>query len=199
MTTLRALFTVTVISFSTCLFSQDGKILFSLQQLPDQSWGVFIKPDNATFPTGRTATGTGQVTIVAPIDFEYDNFTNFNGSWVENARVVAPEEAINNAYISFGFESDNPKIGLTPEKETLLFTFTTASIFKGTFHLFENGVDPFKAPNSRSSNPGNDFGMLDFGIGAQVLTYHYGGNYEVKNKGAMAVMLSEGEGNEDDK
>ena len=197
MTTLKVFYTFAILFFSSLLFSQDGQILFSLQQLSDQSWGVFIKPDEATFPSNQTLTGTGQITIVAPVDFEYDNLTAFNGSWVENARVNAPEEALYNAYISFGFEANNPKIEMVHQKEILLFTFTTDPLFNGAFHLFENGNDPFDAPNSKSTNPGNEIGMLDVGYGTDILTYRYGGNYEAKNKGAMAIMMSDDEGGSD--
>ena len=197
MNTVKLIFTVTFLSLTTLVFSQDGQLLFSLQQLPDQSWGVFIKPNDSILPSDKTAAGSGQVTIVAPVDFQYANLEEFGGSWVENARVDAPQEAIDKSYISFGFVNDTPKIQLIPNEETLLFTFTTNTEFNGTFHLFDNQNDPFMVPNSYGNNPGNDIGMLDFGTKDGMQAYTYGGNYDQQNKSNLAVMVAEDENDEE--
>ncbi|MBI5915075.1 MAG: hypothetical protein HY842_06830 [Bacteroidetes bacterium] len=39
--------------------------------------------------------------------------------------------------------------------------------------------DPFAAPNTYSSNPGNDLGVLDFGHEDGMLVYAYGTNLDV--------------------
>lgn len=163
--------------FTTSLFSQSKPgILFSLQQLPDQSWGVFIKPDLGLAPTDKLLTGTGQVTIVVPAGFEYTSFKNFAGTWGENARVDSPKEARGKAYVSFGFMTDMPKVNLVSNQETLLFSFMAEGVFAGDLYLFDNNLDPFSAPNSYSTNPGNDISIADIGK-AGIPYYYYNGNY----------------------
>ncbi|HFA48949.1 MAG TPA: hypothetical protein ENJ95_08030 [Bacteroidetes bacterium] len=201
MNTLRTFFISAFFSFSTLIIAQPDDaqkaLHFTLQQLPDQSWGVFVQPDDSIFPSERTSTGSGQVTIVAPIDFVYSNLENRGGSWVENARVNGPQEAADRAYISFGFVTDKPKLEILPNEETLLFTFTTNKIFDGTFSLFENGVDAFATPNSYGTNPGNDLGIIDMGAGGGLQFYAYAGNYE--NNNPQAVFASNKKKNKRDK
>lgn len=181
MNTLRSLVTICFFAFATCIFAQPtdlvGNLNFTVKKLADQSYGVFVQPDETIAPSTRTTTGSGQVTLVAPINFTYANLEYYGGTWVENARVNGPIEAADKAYISFGFVTDNPKINLYPAEETLLFTFTTSEEFDGTFSLFENGNDAFAVPNSYGSNPGNDLGLIDFGVAGGMQYYTYAGNY----------------------
>ena len=162
MNTLKAIFIFALVAFTTILSAQPDNaakaLNLKIQQLSFDTYGVFVKPEGIT-PSERTITGSGQVTIVAPVDFTYANLENFGGSWVENARVNSPIEAADKAYISFGFVTDLPKINIYPNEETLLFTFTTDAAFAGTFSLIEND-DPFNTPNSYDTNPGNDLGII---------------------------------------
>lgn len=194
MSTIRTIITFAFLATASLTFGQNGNLYFSLQQLPDFTWGVFVKPDATLIPSEKTNAGTGQVTIVAPIGFDYENLENHGGGWVENARVEGPQEAPNSSYISFGFVNDTPKIELYPNEETLLFTFSADASFNGAFSLFENGADAFSTPNSMGSNPGNEIGMLDFGTGKGMQTYRYAGNYTGNNMGAMAIMTTEDDG-----
>ena len=199
MNTLRFFFALSLVTLTTTLFSQSNNtsnsLLFTIKLMPDQSYGVFVKPDNNILPSNRTATGSGQVTIVAPVDFTYANLENYGGTWVENARVDAPAEASDKSYVSFGFVTDEPKIQLYPNEETLLFTFTTDAI-EGTFELIDNETDPFVTPNSRNTNPGNDLGIIDFGTNGGLKYYAYANNYvsdhavlvSKNNKKAKAVF-----------
>ncbi len=193
MNRLHFILIFTLAVFTTPLFAQPDQasksLEFKIQQLPDQSWGIFVKPNSLIVPSNRTITGSGQVTIVTPINFTYSNFINYGGSWIENARVNGPNEAADKAYVSFGFVIDNPKIKLYPNEETLLFTFTTEESFHGTFRLFENQADPFMPSNSYDSNPGNDIGVIDPGTGNGLQYYAYGGNYESDE--AEAVFSSQ--------
>jgi hypothetical protein len=43
--------------------------------------------------------------------------------------------------------------------------------------LFDNANDPFVAPNSYSSNPGNDLGVVDLGAKGGLAYYGYARNY----------------------
>ena len=179
-------------SFTTISFAQPDyatkALNFKLQQIGPNVYGVFLKANNSVLPSERTAAGSGQVTLVAPIDFDYSNLEYHAGTWVENARVNGPEEATGNAYISFGFVTDYPKINISSDEETLLFSFTINENLKGTFSLFENKVDLFAAPNSHGSNPGNDIGIIDAGTQGGLQYYAYAGNYEAY--GAQAIFTS---------
>ena len=181
MNTLNTIFIFTLVAFTTVLSAQPDNatkaLNFKIQQLSDNTYGVFIKAEGIT-PSQRTITGSGQVTIVAPVDFTYANLENHGGSWVENARVNSPIEATDKAYISFGFVTDLPKINIYPNEETLLFSFTTDQSFKGTFDLFDNNTDAFATPNSQNTNPGNDLGIIDAGVSGGLQYYAYAGNYE---------------------
>ena len=163
---------------------------FTIKNIGDQTWGVFVKPDQSINPSDRAIAGTGQVTIVAPIDFEYTNLENRGGTWVENARVDGPIEASEMTYVSFGFVQDVPKLQLFTEEETMLFSFSADERFSGTFYLFENNNDPFSAPNSYGNNPGNDIGMVDFLANQGMQYYTYAGNYysdELTNPSIIAA------------
>ena len=189
MSTLRITFLLTILTHAIFCTGQTGDLYFSLQQMPDLSWGVYVKPGDSVFPTERTSTGTGQVTIVAPLGFEYTDIQHHGGSWMENARVDAPEEASDKTYISFGFVNDSPKLQLYPNEETLLFTFRSDMGFEMPLSLFENETDPFATPNSLDTNPGNEIGILDLGTKKGMQTYRYAGNYQAEKLQAMAVMM----------
>lgn len=165
---------------------------FKIQQLPSGDYGVFVKPDHTISPSGKTQTGSGQVTLVVPTGFAYSNLKNLAGTWVENARVNAPAEATDKSYISFGFVVDNPRIQLFPNEETLLFSFSCSETFNGQVTLFDNENDPFMTPNSYSSNPGNDLGMIDLGAKGGMVYYTYARNYstaaeEMRNNATLAA------------
>ena len=192
MNTLKSLIIFTLVSFSATLFAQPGNAIaalnFKVQKIDINTYGVFVQPDNSIVPSERTITGSGQVTIVAPVDFTYANLENFGGTWVENARVDAPVEAADKSYVSFGFVTDFPKIDLYPNNETLLFSFTTDATFEGTFDLIDNENDPFMAPNSYGNNPGNDLGVIDAGNQGGLQYYAYAGNIE--GNGVQAAFTS---------
>ena len=191
MNTLKIFFIFALAACTTILSAQPDNALkalnFKIQQVDVNTYGVFVQPEGIT-PSERTITGSGQVTIVAPVEFTYADLENHGGSWVENARVDAPTEAIDKAYISFGFITDSPKINIFPNEETLLFTFTTDEAFHGTFDLIDNDNDPFMTPNSYGTNPGNDLGIIDAGAQGGLQYYAYAGNYE--NNEVQAVFTS---------
>ncbi|MEO1262673.1 MAG: hypothetical protein AAFZ15_27955 [Bacteroidota bacterium] len=175
---LTLFFTLVNLLFTSFIFSQNNPgILFSLQQLSDQSWGVFLQPEDDLNPSAKLLTGSGQVTILTPEEFTYYQFRNYSGTWGENARIDSPEEALGRSYISFGLLSDMPKIQVKPESETLLFTFVTDESFSGVLSLFDNENDPFNPPNSISTNPGNDINIADTGLKNGLTYYRYKGNY----------------------
>lgn len=182
MNTLKFIGALFFFSFAAISFAQPDNatkaLNFKLQQIGPNSYGVFLKTNKIISPSERTATGSGQVTLVTPVDFDYSNLESYAGTWVENARVNGPDEATNNTYISFGFVTDYPKINISSDDEILLFSFTVNENLEGTISLFENNVDPFAAPNSHGSNPGNDIGIIDAGSQGGLQYYAYASNYE---------------------
>lgn len=176
-------FAIIIFSFLTTTFvsaqdTQNGlEFKIQLLDLDNATYGVFVKPDHTIAPSSKTQTGSGQVTIVVPTNFAYNNLKNISGTWVENARVDAPVEAADKSYVSFGFVVDNPRIQLFPNEETLLFTFTADASFAGQVELFNNSNDPFSTPNSFGSNPGNDLGVIDLGAKGGMAYYAYARNY----------------------
>jgi hypothetical protein len=183
MNTLRTLSFIFIASFATAALSAqttNSSLEFKLQLLEDNlTWGVFVKPDNSIAPSTRTSTGSGQVTLVVPVGFAYDNLKNHGGTWIENARVNSPVEAPGKAYVSFGFVTDEPRIKLFSGEETLLFTFTCEAAYTNQIALFDNDNDPFAVPNSYESNPGNDLGVIDYGFSGGLAYYTYSKNYDV--------------------
>lgn len=164
---------------------------FKLKLMDDNfTWGVFVVPGESITPTKRSKTGAGQVTIVAPTGFAYAGLENISGTWIENARVDGPMEAPNNAYISFGFVSDEPRIKYFAGKETLLFTFIpeTANV---ELRLIDNLSDPFSTPNTYGSNPGNDLGVIDFGHEGGMVVYAYGGNLDTEGNPVKPIFASQ--------
>ncbi|MCC6727310.1 MAG: hypothetical protein IT258_22585 [Saprospiraceae bacterium] len=189
-------FAIIIFSFfaTTFVSAQDAQngLEFKIQLLDNATYGVFVKPDFTIAPSSKTQTGSGQVTIVVPTNFEYANLKNIAGTWVENARVDAPAEAADKSYVSFGFVVDNPRIQLFPNEETLLFTFTADAAFAGQVELFDNVDDPFVTPNSYGSNPGNDLGVVDMGAKGGMAYYAYARNYsteaeQVRNMSTLAA------------
>ena len=190
--------TICILAFFATSFAsaQSGdmqsSLEFKIQQMPNGVYGVFVKPDQTVFPSSKTQTGSGQVTLVVPTNFTYSNMKNLAGTWVENARVNAPAEATDKSYVSFGFVVDNPRIKLFPNEETLLFTFTCDASFNGQIALFNNENDPFMTPNSYGSNPGNDLGVIDLGANGGMAYYGYARNYstEAEEMRSLASLAS---------
>lgn len=160
-TTLAALATFAFVF----LFLQNGnaQIEFKLHWMKDSlSWGVFARPEAGLNPSKYTIIGSGQVTLIAPLDMQFGSLDNYSGIWEQNAYVSAPEENPSKNYISFGLIANDPAIELVEGKETLLFTFKAKDgACPDELYLISND-DPFNnLPNSVNSNPGNDLSVLD--------------------------------------
>jgi hypothetical protein len=185
MNTFRNIIASLVLLLSFSLSAQtetaSADMNFELKLMDDNTtWGVFVVPGETIAPSKRSTTGAGQITIVAPVGFVYAGLENFGGSWIENSRVDGPMEAPDQAYISFGFVSDEPRIKYVTGKETLLFTFIPEDA-AAEISLFDNENDPFATPNTYGSNPGNDLGVIDFDRNGDMLVYNYGHNLESNN------------------
>ncbi|MCC6727490.1 MAG: hypothetical protein IT258_23500, partial [Saprospiraceae bacterium] len=157
------------------LSAQSG-IQFKLQLLPDgQYWGVFAKPSDDLYPSQNTMTGTGQVTIVMPLNYAWSNLTSVNGNWGSISTVHGPAENPGKSYVSIQFLTDTPTIKYQHGQATLLFKFKKANDCPDQLYLMNHNNDPFIPPNSVNSNPGNDITVFDFGNGLAL--YGYASNY----------------------
>jgi len=143
------------------------RLIFGLVwQLMEKLTPFMTKPKPSINPSTNTMTGTGQVTLVVPTGFTFNNFTSIKGQWSNPPTIVkAPVENPNFDYISVGLLSDGGfpnNIQYVTGQETALFRLVRTSACIGPVTLIELD-DPFYAPNSAGSNPGNDIGVIDIG------------------------------------
>jgi len=169
------IFALSCLFLSLC-FSLSAQIELKLQLMPDgDSWGVYARPHPAINPSENTITPSGQVTLVMPVDFEWNNQVNHAGKWVNNAVVVSPVENPGAKYTSFGLFEDDPHITYISGEETLLFTFDKVGDCPEFLYLIDCGTpdesDEFCLPNSINSNPGNDLSVFDFANGNSSLYF----------------------------
>lgn len=163
---------------------------FKLQLMDDnKTIGLFVVPGSSANISKKANTGSGQVTLVAPVGFSYAGLKNYSGTWVENARVDGPMESPDKAYISFGFVADEPRIKYEAGKEVLLFSFVPDDS-DAAISLIDNENDPFSAPNTYGSNPGNDLGVIDFDRDGNMLVFAYGKNLDQPKEQPRAVFAN---------
>lgn len=168
------LFSICLLFASNFLF---GQIEFKLEYLQaEDAWGVFARHNGTGgLPSIRTVTGSGQVTIVVPHEYELGTLTSVSGDWTRNAAALAPIENPARDYLSYGFLQDRPPIVFNGTDEVLLFKIQKIGICPDTLYLIDSQNDPFAdLPNSAHSNPGNDLGVFDLLSGA---IYTYSGLY----------------------
>mgnify|MGYP001303743967 CR=1 FL=1 len=140
-----------------------------------ETYAVYVRPDATINPSPMTITGTGQITIVAPSNFTYTNFTNVSGIWSANATVTSPVENPTKRYISIGLTLDDG-IDYVSGQETMLFKLKRTSACGPEVYLIADN-DPFaQLPNSAGTNPGNDLSVIDIGR-AGLPSYFYSKNY----------------------
>jgi hypothetical protein len=157
--------------------AQTSGIKFKLQLMPDgQYWGVYAKPTDDLSPSQNTLTGTGQVTIVMPLNYAWSSFTSVSGQWggAQPSIVNGPSEAPTKSYVTIGFISDTPTIHYQGGEETLLFKFKKDGSCPDELYLLDSN-DPFYSPNSIGNNIGNELSLFDFGNNFSLHTYV--GNY----------------------
>ncbi len=142
--------------------------------MPDGTkWGVYADPKPGINPSVNTITGSGQITIVAPLNFSFTDLSGVSGNWVNNATIHGPIENPTKSYLSVGLVNEQPPIVYSSTAPTLLFTFKkpTESCPNELF-LIDNENDIFaQIPNSVSTNPGNELTIFDVSAGD---IYEYG-------------------------
>ncbi len=155
-----------------------AQLYFTVKPMPEpQRFGVYVQPCMDQPLSLNTITGSGQVTMIVPVDAVFLDVISVSGTWEIINMAIGPEEAPNEAYYSIGLLTDVPQITYVNGEETLLFTVKVMGDNIAQPELIENGIDPFdQLPNSFYSNPGNDLSVIDFG-NAEVGFYEYSGNY----------------------
>lgn len=165
MGSIKSLANAALVAFCFAATPAFSQIQFKLQWLQDSlAWGVFATPEAGTEPSEYLIIGSGQVTLVAPPNTQFNSLKSFSGTWVQNAYVATPKENPDMDYISFGLETADPPMPFRAGEETLLFTFASKTgDCPDELYLMPND-DPFNAlPNSMNSNPGQDVSILDPG------------------------------------
>lgn len=159
--------------FPTFLFSQTPAIQFKLQLLEADKWGVYAKP---SVPIGNsTITGSGQVTLVMPLHYQWGSLASVNGIWINNTNAHGPAENPSKTYATFRWQhfADAPPFQMNAE--TLLFTFKRIGACPDSIHLIDAEFDPFsQLPNSVNSSPGNELNVFNSTTGSY---YSYESNY----------------------
>ncbi|MFK7935310.1 MAG: T9SS type A sorting domain-containing protein [Saprospiraceae bacterium] len=145
-------------------FSAQAQIQFQLEWLPElQKYQVTLHSNN-TYTAPMNTTSTAQITIKVPTgQFEVTTLTSLQKDveWEANGVFVAPPEAPEFDYISFGLTTLGTrqldyKAGVTLP----LFTFENALECGGSIELMDNQNDAFLPPNSRKANVANQITIL---------------------------------------
>ncbi|MBI1225111.1 MAG: T9SS type A sorting domain-containing protein [Bacteroidetes bacterium] len=159
-----------------------------LQLMPDgETYGVYVKPDDNYSPSQNTITGTAQITIVMPKDYEWTEMTSVKGVWSSNSTINAPIQNPTKKYVSFGLNADFPHINYSAGQETLLFTFKKSGNCPDSLYLVDCATDPL-CNGASNFNPGNEFSIFD---PSNNMLMGYGGNYALS---AWSCQDNDGDG-----
>lgn len=146
----------------------------------DQRYHVYMYPGSIPSPNMSL---TSQVTLKMPHASGSDSFkvTGITSAasgtnWSESSRVNAPTEDTSADYVSFTLNVSDPKaFQWQAGKELEVFSFANGSSCLGPVTLLDNVNDPFNSlPNSKDTNPGNQFANLGWGSSD---SNNYAGNY----------------------
>lgn len=185
------------------LSSASGQIKYRVGLDADKATYRVYMTSSAAYLNNNARISTAQVTLLVPHGTSSSQFTVSNlmgkqiGSdqmtWSLNARVNAPTENPSVDYLSFGFSgSASPVLFDIPANgEIELFSFKNVGTCLGIVSLFENDTDPFRTPNSRNTNPGNQITTLGHGPGNAYIG-NYGGSVSCKDTALpdLAVTLT---------
>ncbi len=132
---------------------------------------VFMRPQTA--PKSPNLTYSAQVTIKVPHAESPDQFvaqnitsTNENLSWSNSSKARAPIESSAHDYLSFTAKIFTPPntFSWVAGEELEVFSFSNGGACLGPVEIMDNDTDPFNViPNSRGTNPGNEFSSSSWG------------------------------------
>jgi len=160
--------------------------LAMVDNLYAERFEIYALHEDPDFPDTKSFIGTGQVTLVVNSKTDLTNITNYNGTWVLNAKALSPEENPSKDYMSFGF-ADYTELQISGSKPTLLFAVEYS---KAGYASIVEMEDPFlKLPNSIGSNPGNELSIASFDDGMEMM--RYSSNYEPCSPSPLPCELAE--------
>jgi gliding motility-associated-like protein len=164
------------LSFITIPFV-NGQVQFKVELLSDhETYQVSMLP-SVTWNNPDNITSTAQITLRVPTGgFSVNNVTSLvQGTfWANNAQYIAPMEAPNYDYISFGLTSlGTPNFTYQEGVELPLFTFTNVGLCTGPLEIITSN-DPFLPPNSLNANVTNQIATIGGGASVNVFSGIYG-------------------------
>lgn len=137
---------------------------------------------------------TGQVTIKAPYTnqserFIVDDIISATGTeWSVSGTIHAPNENTSASYLSFMVRFDNPTpYAWQSNQEIELFSFTNQGPCLGSVNLLD-ASDSFNYPNSKGTNPGNQFTNMGWETPSGVIFQYE--NHWRQNYGSGADCVS---------
>jgi hypothetical protein len=144
------------------------KIEYKLTPLSTGKYQVSMIP-KTTWLGALAITATQQVTIVAPTGgFQAANLTSLVAgvNYSQSSRFNAPSENPTKDYLLFTLNNlGTTNLTYTANVEVPLFTFTNSgSCTSGNIELMNNLSDPFRLPNSRSANVGQQLTTVGGGV-----------------------------------
>jgi hypothetical protein len=131
---------------------------YQVSMIPKVSWsGIFAR------------TATQQVTIRVPTGgFVVSNLTNLvsGAAYAQTSRYNGPTENISKDYLVFTLQNlGTTTLSYVANVEVPLFTFTnTGTCGNGNVELMNNITDPYRTPNSGSSNVGQQLTTIGGGV-----------------------------------
>jgi hypothetical protein len=152
---------------STATCPRDCQIEYRLIPLSTGKYQVSMIP-KINLSGALATTATQQVTIVTPNGFVATNVTNLVGgaTYKQTSRYDAPTENTSKDYLVFTLQNlGTTTLSYAAGVEVPLFTFdNTGACGTGLVALMNNTADPFKQPNSRAANVGQQITTIGAGI-----------------------------------
>lgn len=168
---MKQFYTILLMLFGWSTYAQ---VAFKVELLSDATtYQVSLRADEKWSAPLNTVS-TAQISFIVPTGgFSVSNIVNINGSWSNNANVIAPMENPDADYIIFGLQGATASITFETGVEIALFTFENSGTCTGALELLENNNDPFFPPNSQNVNVGNQMSVIGAGIGVNAYMENY--------------------------
>lgn len=154
---------------------------YTIRRAADNRYHVYMRPNRA-LAANNNYNLTGQITLTVPHGTGANRFTVTNLQthipnvvWSQTSRVDAPTENASVDYLSFTFNPyGTQEFQWQKDLELDIFSFENSASCSGLVGVMENS-DPFnQLPNSRNTQPTNQFTNLGWG---SMTANNYLGNY----------------------
>ncbi len=105
------------------------------------NWAVKLRAQPGSPATTGNVLTSASITLVAPQDFDYQNFTSKKGVWELSGTLENPAENPGMKYLTFELQPGAASLNLSPWTETTLFTFKKMGDCPDSLYLM-NGMIP---------------------------------------------------------